>query len=127
MKRAYGIILGVAGALALVTAILAFEFGSWSSAAVEITAAQGKTEYQGRPVDHFTFTPPTLTIKKGSTVTWRNGDGANRHTVTGNDDRFDSGILEPGRTYSFTFSQPGTYRYHCTIHPWATGAITVTD
>lgn len=127
MKRAYGIIIGAVGVAALLTVLLALGVGSGSPTSVEITGPHGKTEYHGRSVDHFAFTPSTLTIKKGGTVTWRNGDDANRHTATDDGGRFDSGILAPGRSYAFTFSQTGTYRYHCTVHPWTTGVVIVTD
>jgi len=72
----------------------------------------------------FAFSPPTLTVKAGTTVTWTNNDGA-PHTVTSTDGpstsaqitgAFDSGDLGQGETFSFTFDKAGTYYYDCTIH-----------
>jgi amicyanin len=78
----------------------------------------------------FAFSPTTLTIKVGSTVTWTNMTPA-PHTVTSDDGKsFDSGISTPiapsGGTYSFTFKQAGTFSYHCQIHPYMKATIIVT-
>ena len=59
-------------------------------------------------------------------MTWVNDDQA-PHTATANDGAFDSGTLQPGQSFSFTFTQPGTtYAYYCAIHPSMTGTVTVT-
>ncbi len=63
----------------------------------------------------FGFTPATLTVKVGTTVTWTN-TGTVSHTVTADDGSFDSGTLASGATYQHTFSKAGTYAYHCSIH-----------
>jgi plastocyanin len=72
----------------------------------------------------FAFNPPNATVAPGTTVTWVNDDQA-PHTATANDGAFDSGTLQPGQSYSFAFDKPGTYAYHCNIHPDMTGTITV--
>ena len=79
----------------------------------------------------FAFSPATLTVKVGTTVTWTNMTQAG-HTVTCDDGKsFDSGISNPiaasGGTYSFTFSKVGTFPYHCQIHPFMKATITVTS
>lgn len=61
------------------------------------------------------YRPQTLRVRVGDTVTWANLDEF-EHTVTSDEGAFDSGLLGGGQTWSFTFSQPGTYRYHCTPH-----------
>jgi len=61
------------------------------------------------------FSPATLTIGVGDTVTWRNADDR-PHTVTSNDGAFDSGNLDEGQGFSFTFTEPGTYTYLCEYH-----------
>ena len=85
-------------------------------------AAQGKTMTVS--IKGFAFNPPNATVAPGTTVTWVNDDQA-PHTATANDGAFDSGTLQPGQSYSFVFDKPGTYAYHCNIHPDMTGTITV--
>ena len=70
------------------------------------------------------FSPATLTIGLGRSVTWLNDDGRD-HTVSARDQAFDSGIVNPGGTYVRTFASPGTFGYLCLIHPDMTGAIVV--
>jgi plastocyanin len=67
-------------------------------------------------IQNFAFSPATITVTVGTTVTWTNNDGAT-HTVTSDTGVFDSGNMANGKTYSRTFSQAGTFTYHCTIHP----------
>lgn len=67
-----------------------------------------------------------LTIAAGQTVTWTN-TGAQQHTVTADDTSLDSGLIDPGNTFSFEFDNPGIYTYHCTPHPWMKASITVTS
>lgn len=75
-------------------------------------------------IANFAFSPQTLTVKAGTTVTWTNNDGA-PHTVTSTDGpstsakttgTFDSGNLGQGETFSVTFDKAGTYYYECTFH-----------
>jgi amicyanin len=75
-------------------------------------------------VADFAFSPATLTITAGDTVTWTNDDSA-VHTATSTTGGFDSGDLAQGASYSFTFTEPGTYDYLCTPHPTMTGQIVV--
>lgn len=75
-------------------------------------------------IQGFAFGPNALEVKVGTTITWTNNDGA-PHTVTADDGSFDSGRLNPGGTFSFTFAQAGTFAYHCNIHPSMVGTITV--
>jgi len=60
------------------------------------------------------FSPATETINVGETVTWTN-NGDNSHTTTGAD--WDSGVVSPGGSFSFTFNSAGTFDYVCQIHP----------
>jgi plastocyanin len=69
------------------------------------------------------YTPETLTVKAGATVTWVFKDGAIAHDVKG--DGFRSKVMAEG-TFSYRFTQPGTYDYLCTLHPNMTGVIEVT-
>lgn len=68
-------------------------------------------------IQNFAFSPATVTIAPGTTVTWTNKDSV-AHTVSSDDNAWpDSGSVNTGHTFSFTFSKPGTYTYHCAIHP----------
>ena len=73
------------------------------------------------------FTPPQITVQKGGTVTWTNNDSV-AHTVTddlSNVGGPDSGTIQPGASYNFTFNKTGSFQYHCTIHPSMRGTIVV--
>lgn len=72
------------------------------------------------------FSPSNLSVKVGQTVTWTNSDGY-AHTVVSDDGTINSGNLDTGKTFSSSFSKTGTYAYHCSIHPYMTGTITVTQ
>lgn len=90
---------------------------------------QQTTQQQNTAVNisNFAFSPSSLTVKAGSTVTWTNND-ATTHTVTSDTGTtLDSGNLATGQTYGKTFTTPGTYAYHCAIHPFMTGTVTVTQ
>jgi plastocyanin len=73
----------------------------------------------------FGFSPKTLTVPVGTTVTWKNTTQV-AHTVTSDDGAsFDSGIVPAGGTFTFTFSKAGSYAYHCDIHPYMKATIVV--
>ncbi len=93
------------------------------------------------PIDAFNpanaataFDPIDLTVPVGTTVRWTNLDAV-AHTVTSGtsdgstgtpDGVFDSPFLDQGDTFTFTFTEPGTYPYYCKPHPWMKGTVTVT-
>jgi plastocyanin len=69
------------------------------------------------------FVPTTASVSSGGTVTWTNGDQVD-HTVTF-DNGPDCGHVAAGQSETVTFSAPGTYAFHCTIHPQMKGTVTV--
>jgi plastocyanin len=86
-------------------------------------AAQGQA--QSVSIQNFAFSPATLNVIPGTTVTWTNNDST-AHTVTVNSGNGpNSGQLQHGQTYSFTFSQAGTFAYHCNIHPQMKATVVV--
>jgi len=72
----------------------------------------------------FMFTPMSVSVTAGSTVTWKNAD-EEPHTVTSETGLFRSGGLDTDQTFSFKFDKPGVYKYSCSIHPQMIGTITV--
>ncbi len=86
------------------------------------TAAANSVEIKG-----FAFNQATITVAKGTTVTWTNDDSA-PHTVTTTNAPvdFDSGTMNKGDTFSQTFDTAGTYEYYCSIHPSMKGKVIVT-
>lgn len=78
-------------------------------------------------IQNFSFSPVTLSVKTGATVTWTNNDSAT-HTVTSDADGIlNSPSLSSGQSFSYTFSTPGTFSYHCAVHPMMKGTIVVAD
>ena len=73
----------------------------------------------------WTFAPTSLEIAPGTTVSWVNETDA-AHTVTGDDLAFDdSGLIEPGQSFSQTFAEPGIFHYRCAPHPWMEATVIV--
>jgi plastocyanin len=88
---------------------------------------RGATETPDKEVEieDFEFRPGTIVIPAGTAVRWTNKDSV-PHTVTSDTAGvFDSGVLQPGESYEFLFDIPGTYTYHCAIHPSMTGTVVV--
>ena len=73
-------------------------------------------------IQNFAFNPGTLTVKKGSTVTWTNNDSATHQIKS---DSFNSTGLANGQSFSFIFINTGSFDYSCAIHPSMTGKIIV--
>ncbi len=72
----------------------------------------------------FSFQPQVMNIQAGTYVRWTNHDTA-PHTATSDSPGWDSGILMQNQQYQFIFLTPGTFTYHCTVHPNMTGTINV--
>ena len=87
-------------------------------------AAGEANEGTGVTIKDYAFTPPTLTMAAGTTVTWTNDDAV-PHTATASDGSFDSGNINPGESFSFTFATPGTHPYICQYHAGMQGSIVV--
>ncbi|MDD2878230.1 MAG: cupredoxin family copper-binding protein [Acidiphilium sp.] len=97
--------------------------------AVSLAAAFGASPAlaatQTVTINDYTFSPATLTVHPGDRVTWTNRDSV-PHTATALDGKtFDSGTIDPGSNWSFTFSKAGDYNYRCAIHPEMRGSVAV--
>jgi plastocyanin len=77
-------------------------------------------------ISQFAYDPASAEVAKGDTVTWTNQDKVS-HTVTADDGSFKSGYLSNGQTFSHTFDQTGKFGYHCDVHPYMKGAISVIE
>jgi len=75
-------------------------------------------------IQNFAFSPSTITVKVGDSITWTNQDTAG-HSATADDNSFDTGILSQGQSKSITFSKAGTYTYHCSVHPMMKATVVV--
>ena len=75
-------------------------------------------------IKNFMFTPMSLTVKAGSTVTWKNLDGE-PHTVVEDAGLFRSSALDQNDSYAFKFDKPGVYKIFCVIHPYMKQTVTV--
>jgi plastocyanin len=74
----------------------------------------------------FQYAPGALTIQSGGKVTWLNQDST-EHTATLDDGSFSTGDLAEGKLKSESFKTPGTYAYHCEIHPEMKGTVEVIE
>lgn len=75
-------------------------------------------------IGKFAFAPNSITVKAGQAVTFTNNDPV-AHTSTSADGGWDSGEIPAGSSYTTTLQQPGTYTYHCSIHPFMQGTVVV--
>jgi plastocyanin len=70
------------------------------------------------------YVPNPITVSVGTTIKWTNNDNVG-HTVSSQNNLWDSGDIEPGATYSRTFQSTGTFPYYCAYHPGMVGTIAV--
>jgi amicyanin len=75
-------------------------------------------------LDNFSFGPASLTVPAGTTVTWVNRDDV-PHNVVSTEKKFSSPVLDTDESFSYTFTDPGTYEYYCSIHPRMTAKVIV--
>ncbi len=100
---------------------------NWFCSKSKNTTTGGSNPANSVSIVGMAFGPSTLTVKAGTTVTWKNNDGV-AHTVTSDDGTsFDSGTLASGASFSFTANTAGTYAYHCTIHSGMKATLVVTQ
>jgi len=91
--------------------------------AAALTGAPARATDTAVKISNFTFNPPQLTVKAGTTVTWTNEDDI-PHTIV-SPPAIRSKALDSDDKFSFTFTTPGTYKYFCGLHPHMTGTIVV--
>lgn len=119
---------------AVVVGLLYFNWNDSGDRAKNIESLFGTpTPADGSPptthaiaIQDFAFNQPSITVKKGDTAVWTNKDSA-PHTVTGDNGGPGSQTMNMENTYSFTFTDIGTFNYHCAFHPSMTGTVVVTE
>jgi len=94
---------GLAGVVLAALAVLIFAISTASAA-----------ETHQIPIERYAYQSATMTVHVGDVVTWTNRDQAS-HDVAGG--AFRSPMLAQGQSWSFTFTQPGTFDYICSVHP----------
>jgi plastocyanin len=122
-RSRWGHALTAAAILALIVAASPLAAAQKAAAAAPgraVTAAAGPQVQ----IHDFQFTPATVTIPVGTTVTWTNRDDT-LHTVTEANRLFASPGLDPGGVFSYTFAKAGTYTYFCSLHPHMTATVVV--
>lgn len=93
-----------------------------ASASVASTGKVAEIQIQG-----FAFSPDTITIPVGTEVKWTNMDSVGHNIVSDEGSTIQSPMLAQGASFSMVFSTPGTYAYHCGVHPKMKGTIVVTQ
>jgi plastocyanin len=101
--------------LALLATLAAGRPSAATAATADVTEV-GISEYR--------YEPRTITVQRGTTIRWVNRD-TDPHTVTANDGAFSSRGIDTKEEFTFTFDAPGTYVYHCTLHPLMSGTVVV--
>jgi len=94
------------------------------------SGSDGSTAGSGSPkaieIKDYAYSPADLSVAKGTTVTFSNGDSTN-HTATATDaTALDTGTIAPGKSKAVTLETAGTFQYFCAFHPFMKGKITVT-
>ena len=114
-----------------VTALLLAGCGGGNSPSASANSS-GSSSQQGSggssdavKISNFKFSPASVTVTKGARVTVTNEDST-AHTATADDGHsFDTGTLAHGASQTISVSKPGSYAYHCSIHPFMHGTLVV--
>ena len=96
---------------------------STDKAPFHLSDQPAKTDHVDLPKS-YKFLPRVVEVKQGTAVTWTNMDPVS-HTTTSDDNAWDSGPLATGASHTVALTQPGTYKYHCAIHPFMVGTVVV--
>jgi plastocyanin len=124
MRRLVGPLLLVAAVAIIAAACNGTGSTAYSAPASTAATTTAATATNAATIKGFAFQPDVLKVEVGAKVTWTNDDTV-AHTVTADTNSFASGNLQPGGSFSFKFTRPGTYAYHCSIHPSMHGSIVV--
>lgn len=124
-----GVVIGLGIVIAVIIILIVGYFIMTSKPKIEINNTKQPTSLDHiiTPIEisNFAFSPNTLTIGIGDTVTWTNKDSAVHTIVSDSGTEINSGSLANGASYSHTFTSAGTYDYHCSIHTSMKGKVIV--
>lgn len=130
MKNNFLIVLAIIAVLLLITACSSQVIPEKSAPEKTLPTESIDTESTPLPsakdiilINNFAFEPQELGVKAGTEVTWENNQNV-AHTLVSSG-LFESGVLNKGETFSFTFNIIGEYDYYCGIHPSMTGTVIV--
>ena len=110
---------------ALVAAALGAATATVLAAVILPVWAQNAAPAGAVSIDNFTFNPPNLTVKAGTTITWTNKDDIPHGIASSNNAFARSPALDTDQSYAFKFTTPGSYQYFCYVHPHMVGTIVV--
>jgi plastocyanin len=113
--------------------VAAIHGGLRGNSTAQASGSQDKTVFDDTQVymRHDVFSPARIQVALGTTVTWTNQDTV-PHNVTlapvvvSSSNNWDSGLLSPGQSFSYTFTSQGTFQYHCQEDPGMVGVVIVT-
>ena len=123
MKRLQKMLIAAASIGLLGLGLLSTVHGQGGTDA-PLTADEPNLPSSAVTIDNFSFSPASITVPVGTTLTWTNRDDI-PHTVVSDDKKFKSKALDTDEKFSFTFTEPGTYPYFCSIHPKMVGKVVV--
>lgn len=129
MKK--GWVIGIVIAVLVIAVIVYFSFsGNYSHSTNMPSNTPSNTPSAPQSgnaitIQNFAFSPATINVKVGDTVTWTNRDSAPHQIASDSGSELSSSTLSNGATYSHTFTSAGTYAYHCAIHTSMKGSVVV--
>lgn len=91
---------------------------------IALTQTAVSTQPTTVTIDNFVFSPMTIEVPRGAAVTWVNKDDI-PHVVASTTGKFKSRAIDTDGTFVYTFTEPGTYEYYCSVHPKMVGKIVV--
>jgi plastocyanin len=94
--------------------------------AAKPSVAKAVARVRRTTIKNISYLQPKISIAVGTTVEWTNSDPL-LHSVTAADKSFNSGLIQPGKTYRHTFTKAGTFNFYCMPHPFMKGTIVVTE
>ncbi|MGI0047198.1 MAG: cupredoxin domain-containing protein [Nitrosotalea sp.] len=128
-SKPIGALFGVLTLVAILAIAPSSAFAQQSQVTVNIAAGDGSGPNCSQTNN--CFNPNVVNVAPGTTVEWQNHDTVSHTVTSGNpsDNQtgtiFDSSLIAAGKSFSFTFNNPGTYNYFCQVHPWMTGQVIV--